>query len=68
MSNKDRRYTFSISRGGQGPTEEYEKKESELTNAEIHLLAGELLHRIDTSPKQVKEAVQWEIYKRTQNK
>jgi hypothetical protein len=57
MSDNDRRYAFHISRGGQGPIEEYEKRESELSISELNLLTGELLQRIDDAPKTCKKAI-----------
>lgn len=63
MSDNDRRYAFSISRGGQGPTEDYEKRESELNEQEISLLAGELLHRFNEAPDLVRSIIYQHIDK-----
>ena len=56
----DRKYTFTVSRGG-GDSKEYTKLESELTTQELDLLTGEILNNIDKSPKAVQEAVYMQL-------
>ncbi len=52
-----RTYKFTLSRGGQEPPIEYEKKEEDLDDREIKLLAGEAINNLSKLPPEAIEIV-----------
>ena len=63
MSDTEKTYRFTINRGIGTEVIKYKRKESELTNAELDILAGELLYEIRKAPILVQQIIKRELEK-----